>query len=127
MAERVAPTKIHQFLPVGSIVAYTFQLADRSGMVKKGPADGYLGRKLISVCLTLASVLDEFHPYPMIFSNGLERLVVQLFIHEKVLQLKKRSAGCTTRRISPSLGCPEWLQASLSNSLPMIVSTRAVL
>lgn len=40
--------------------------------------------------LEIASILDEFHPFPTIFLNLVERLVRCLLIHEGVLAFEKK-------------------------------------
>lgn len=47
----------------------------------------------MSTGLTLVSLFDEFHPYPMIFSNAVERLVRRLIVHESALGLDRKDRG----------------------------------
>lgn len=93
LTERVAPTEIRRFLQAGSVLAYTRLLADKAGAVNKDCADGYMAREIMTMGLTLAALLDELYHYPMIFSNGVERLVRRLVVHEKALDLGKKERG----------------------------------
>lgn len=93
LAERVAPTEIRRFLQAGSIIAYTRGLADKAGSANKDSADGYLAREILTTGLALVNVFDEFHPYQLVFSNAVERLVGRLVVHDAALALDRKERG----------------------------------
>lgn len=75
LTESVTPTEIRNFLQSGSIVSYTRQLAGKAGPINKDSANGYMARDAMTTGLTMVTLMEEFDPYRMIFSNGVESLV----------------------------------------------------
>lgn len=85
LAQRVAATEIRRFLQAGSIIAYTNGLAENAGPLNKDSAEGYLARDILTTGLSLVNLLEEFHPYPLIFSSAVERLGRRLVSYEAAL------------------------------------------
>lgn len=49
--------------------------------------------EIMTTGLALAALFDEFHPYPLIFSTAVDRLVRRLVVHEKALEKDRKDRG----------------------------------
>ena len=54
----------------GSIIPWVEALAAKAGTVDKDNANAYVAREIMTVGLSLAALLDEFHPSQIVFSAG---------------------------------------------------------
>lgn len=77
----------------GSTLPWLDTLASKAWNPEKDTADGYLVRDILSMGTALAALLDEFHPIPIVFSVGVERLVRRLVVIEGSLPLGRKDRG----------------------------------
>lgn len=92
--ERIAPVELRRWMQKGSIIPFVEGLAAKAGDVHKSDGDGLLAREIMCTGLALAALLDEFHPNPIIFSSGVERMVRRLVVIEEALgKERKERAG----------------------------------
>lgn len=92
--------------------------------------DGYLARKILTIEFSLVNLFDEFHPYSVIFSNVVERLVRRRVVHEAALALDSKREWVVLREelFLPQSGrsrfrkVPEATQLRDSRSIPTIHS-----
>ncbi|CAN8074595.1 unnamed protein product [Agarophyton chilense] len=91
--QRVAPRKIRRWMKHGSIVPWVEGLASRAGPPERDTFDGYLSREILAVGMALAALLDEFHPLPIIFSAGVERLVKRSLVFEEAWKFSRKERG----------------------------------
>lgn len=70
-----------------SILPLLKLLASLIGRADKYNADCYLAQEVLSTRKSLPAFLDYFHPHPIVFSAGVERLVRSLVITEEALSL----------------------------------------
>lgn len=95
--QRRAPFEISRFLSEGSVRTFVENLAARAGNSQKDSAEGHLARQILFAGLALSSLLDEFHPVQILYSNVVEPLVRQILVYERAVGLEKgeRSAFLT--------------------------------
>lgn len=87
-----------------SIMPWMTSLCAEVGQVEKDNADGYLAREIVTAGLTLASLLNEFHPAQIIYSNAMERLVRRLWVLEKSLGMDRQERGPYVLRMLGFMG-----------------------
>lgn len=91
--DRIAPREISRWMLYGPISAWVEHLAQKAGNVQKNNAGGYLAREILSVGLTLAALLDEFHPSRIVYSVAVERLARRLLVVEVALTKDPKERG----------------------------------
>lgn len=68
-------------------------LASKAGPTDHDNSDAYLAPEIMCTGMTLANRLDEFHPNPIVYSAGVERLVRRLVLIEAALSKDKKDRG----------------------------------
>lgn len=103
-ARRVSTSQLRRWTHKWYIIPWVEALSAKAGTVDKYNADGYLAREIMSTGLSLATFLDYFHPNPMVFSAGVERLVRDLWSSSPLSKSTRRRGGPATRKTCPSWG-----------------------
>lgn len=88
--KRIATRELRRWMQKGSIIPIVEALAAKAGPVDKDNADAYQAREIKCTGLALAALLDEFHPNPIVFSSGIERLVRRLVVIEMALEKDRK-------------------------------------
>ena len=101
---RKAPRILHRWMNHGSLVPWLNALCSKAGQVEKDNADGYLAREIMSTGLTLASLLNEFHPEQLLYSSAIERLVRRLWVMEKSLSMERQDRGAFVLKMLGFMG-----------------------
>lgn len=91
--KRIATRELRRWMQKGSIIPFVETLESRAGPVDKDNSDAYLAREIKCTGMALAAFLDEFHPNPIIYSSGIERLVRRLVVIEAALEKDKKDRG----------------------------------
>lgn len=86
---RIAPLEIMRWMTHGSILAWVEQLSTRAGTMDGLRAENFMAREIMLTGVTLATMLDEFHPSTVVFSATVERLVRRLVVLEESMSVEK--------------------------------------
>lgn len=76
----------------GSVSSFVENLSTRAGNAVEDNAEGYLSLQILISGMILCSLLEEFHPQQIIYSNAVERLVRHLLVLEECVGKEKKYA-----------------------------------
>lgn len=115
--ERVAPVELRRWIQKGSIVPFVEGLASKAGGVHKSNADAFTAREIMCTGLALAALLDEFHPNPIVYSAGVERLVRRLLVIETALNKDRKDRAGVFEKNLDFMGINSGPSASTRSAL----------